>query len=299
MRGQVQFPKRELEKIARSIPVLDKNVGMFPDIDYLIFKGNDSRAILFANNSEYKAPQYMNESLGIMYNHTYYTSYKYPYHIWNWFMSKNKVYLHIQFDYTKVRATITLDNFINADSKITLKDPYMLNMYNQMCCLGNIDYQVLGMPGEYQDYPNGPLYYSVWNEIMGRCFDTNHPYYFMYGAVNMAPCNVKWRCFRYFYQQYYECIEYNLLAKCYVPHPNDIMCYSMTDVKFNRKFVTYYQNHPTNFDNMKPSKKFLNTSLKNRTEMTLQNKLQYALKHNKEFVNQIYSLVGNQDNIKI
>ena len=140
-----------------------------------------------------------NENL--FYNKTYHTIYDSQYYIFGsyYINSGATKILNIQFPLTHSTAVLTENAFNQQNGEIDFIDPYELRMFGNQCCVGNIDYEPLGRVEPYLDMKDGLLYYSIWCDIMGRCYDPSHRLYSLYGAHGVLPALCEWRCFRYFY----------------------------------------------------------------------------------------------------
>jgi len=73
--------------------------------------------------------------------------------------------------------------FSNAKNGI-VKDPYFPNIFG-IACIGNYN-------GEYKS-----LLYSIWHNMISRCYNINDSAYYRYGAIGVTVDN-KWLCFENF-----------------------------------------------------------------------------------------------------
>lgn len=103
---------------------------------------------------------------------------------------KTSLMIRIQFIESLTSINIPYGKFISRN----VFDPYYLNMFGHMCCLGNID-----INEETEDA------FNIWIEIMVRCFDRSNPKYMAFGRYGILPGYYCWNCFEYFYDYYAEC----------------------------------------------------------------------------------------------
>ena len=161
----------------------------------------------------------------IMYNHIYESAMHTPYIIINRFSYQNNpstTSLIIQMLISHSVLKTSYMKFKKQNTFISIFDPYQCTIFNNNCCIGNIDYEPLGESDKYKDMLNGKYMYAIWQEVMGRCFDPQHPMYGLYGACGVVPAFPQWRCFKYFYL-YFE-IAYHANPTIKVD-PNDPFLY--------------------------------------------------------------------------
>lgn len=211
-----------------------------PPVKYKNFRSEPITNIQFLKNEIGKiqteeinylgVPEYQDEQdPDLRYNHIYYSSTNEPYTVFgSFFKSPGQKFLNVQFTNSHSTAIVPLGSFLRTQSKLDLFDPYALTMFNNQCCIGNINYEKLGREEPYLDMQNGQKLYSIWCEIMSRCFDPSNCLFGLYGSVGCLPFNPYWRCFRYFYKYIDTAAHYHLFD----PDPNDKMMYT--------KPVTFY-----------------------------------------------------------
>ena len=210
-----------------------------PPVKYKNFKPEPAQNIQFCKTengkndtgllNEFGASIYEDQKdSNLKYNFLFYSSFGEPYYVLGAYSNSNSKMLKIQFFNTHSIAILPYGKWKTTDSYIDLTDPYSLTMFNNQCCLGNIDYKKLGKENPYLDMQNGMRLYEAWCDIMSRCFDPTHCLFGLYGGAGCLPLNPYWRCFRYFYKYIDTAAHYHLFD----PDPNDKTMYT--------KPVTFY-----------------------------------------------------------
>ena len=182
------------------LPLKFKQFRHVPTYELQFCTNSEGKAIIGVN--EYGESIYQDlKNENLMYNKSYQTIYGSTYHVFGSYYTNDggTRYLNIQFPQTHSTAVIAENSFDKQNCEINIVDPYELRMFNNTCCIGNIDFEPLGRVEPYLDMKDGVLYYRIWEDIMGRCYDPSHRLYSLYGGYGALPALCEWRCFRYFY----------------------------------------------------------------------------------------------------
>lgn len=151
----------------------------------------------------------------------------------------------IKFIDTGTIVNVTLSNAYRG----AVKDPYRPIIYG-VACQGNASTKCKA--------------YSIWKDMIRRCYDTNSKEYLQYGFKGVKVCN-RWLCFEYFAYDLPNIPGYNLWLLNHDKYemdkdvlqmtvPEYLKVYSPLTVQFidkslNRKYATLYQkiNHEDNY----------------------------------------------------
>lgn len=167
----------------------------------------------------------------IFYNYIYQTIDYKPYIIVNRFCnrgmsSKNWRNVKLKIQSLLTGSIMIKPYFMFFHGDIDLKDdPYDMVLCNNMGCLGNINYEPLGVTTKYKNYKVGSIMYEIWCEMMARCYNPNHPLGEYYQNLGCLPRVPRWNCFRWFYIDFDTWYHYTNLY----PDPNDMMLYTTID----------------------------------------------------------------------